>query len=230
MSRIQLEVIVQSVGDARAAEEGGADRLEVVRSIEHGGLTPALDVVHEIAAAVRLPMRVMVRENAGFTIGNGELRRLQEAAASLEAANVDGIVIGFAGGGSLRLPDLENVLSAASRVRVTFHRAFDSLDDPIAAIPLVARCAQVDRILTSGGTGAPAARVETLRRYAKVAGRLTMVAGGGVDDAAAAMFAQSNCVTEIHIGRAARADRVPGSPVAARSVAAIRALLDREPA
>ena len=230
MSRITLEVIVQSIADARAAADGGADRLEVVRSIEQGGLTPAIEVVHAIAASVRLPMRVMVRENAGFTIGDGELRRLQEAAMSLEAANVDGIVIGFADGEGVRLPDLESVLSAARRVRVTFHRAFDALDAPIVAIPLIARCAQVDRILTSGGDGTLATRVETLRRYTRVAGRLTIVAGGGVDEAAAALFAQSNCVNEIHIGRAARADRVPGSPVAARSVAAIRALLDREPA
>jgi len=229
MARTTLEVIVQSLADARAAEDGGADRLEVVRSIEQGGLTPAIDLVHEIAAAVRLPMRVMVRENGGFSIGDFELRRLQESAALLEAANVDGIVIGFAAGGALRLPDLERVLSAAPRVPVTFHRAFDSLDDPTAAIPSIARCPQVDRILTSGGNGTPAARVETLERYSKAAGRLTIVAGGGVDEAAAAMFARSKCVDEIHIGRAARADRLPGSPVAARSVAAIRALLDREP-
>jgi copper homeostasis protein len=37
-----LEVIVLSVEDARAAEEGGADRLEVVRDIHLGGLTPPL--------------------------------------------------------------------------------------------------------------------------------------------------------------------------------------------
>lgn len=230
MSRIRLEVIVQSVADARAAEAGGADRLEVVRSIEQGGLTPAMDLVDEIAAAVRLPMRVMVRENAGFTIDDGELRQLQDAASALEAANVDGIVIGFADHKGPRLPDLESVLSAAPRVRVTFHRAFDSLDDPIAAIPLIASCAQIDRILTSGGNGTPAARLERLRRYSMVAGRLIIVAGGGVDDQAAAMFARSKCVDEVHIGRAARADRRAGSPVAARSVATIRALLDREPA
>jgi len=227
MARTTLEVIVQSLADARAAENGGADRLEVVRSIVQGGLTPAIDLVHEIAAAVRLPMRVMVRENAGFAIDDGELCRLQDSATALEAANVDGIVIGFADRGRLRLADLECVLSAAARVRVTFHRAFDELEDPIAAIPLIAGCAQVDRILTSGGNGPLAERVETLQRYSKAAGRLTIVAGGGVTNEAAAMFARSTCVDEIHIGRAARADRRPGSAVSERCVAAVRALLDR---
>src|SRR5512145_2202459 len=78
--RMILEIIVQSLDDARAALEGGADRLEGVRAIEDGGLTPPLELVHEIAAHVGLPLRVMVRENAGFRIHEGELDRLQRAA------------------------------------------------------------------------------------------------------------------------------------------------------
>ena len=226
MPRLVLEVIVQSVADARAAAEGGADRLEVVRAIDVGGLTPALDLVHEVAAAVRLPLRVMVRGNNDFTIREGELVSLQAAARSLAAANVDGIVMGFADRGELRMPDLDAVLAAAPRVSVTFHRAFDSLVDPLAALPMIAACAQVDRILTSGGNGTPEARAQVLRRYSQAAGRLTLTAGGGVDDTVAAMLARSGCIDEIHIGRAARADRVSGSPVSARCVATIRALLD----
>ena len=64
--RIVLEVIVESVADAREAARGGADRLEVVRALELGGLTPPLTLVREIAEAVSLPLRVMVRGNAGY--------------------------------------------------------------------------------------------------------------------------------------------------------------------
>ena len=225
-TRLTLEVIVQSVADARAAAEGGADRLEVVRAIDVGGLTPALDLVHEIAAAVRLPLRVMVRGNNDFTIRDGELVSLQAAARSLEAANVDGIVMGFADGAELRMPDLDAVLAAAPRVSVTFHRAFDSLADPLKALPVVAACAQVDRILSRGGHGTPEARVQVLRRYSQAAGRLTIIAGGGIDDTVAAMFARSGCVREIHIGRAARADGNAESAVSAHRVANLRRILD----
>ena len=225
-TRLTLEVIVQSVADARAAAEGGADRLEVVRAIDVGGLTPALDLVHEIAAAVRLPLRVMVRGHNDFTIRDGQLVSLQAEARSLEAANVDGIVMGFADRGELRMPDLDAVLAAAPRVSVTFHRAFDSLADPLKALPVVAACAQVDRILSSGGNGPPEARVQVLRRYSQAAGRLIVIAGGGVDDRVAAMFARSGCVREIHIGRAARADGNAESPVSARRVASLRRILD----
>ena len=63
-----LEVIVQSVEDALAAEAGGADRLEVVREIERDGLSPSLDLVRAISSATRVPLRVMVRESNTFTV------------------------------------------------------------------------------------------------------------------------------------------------------------------
>ena len=57
-----LEVIVSSLEDAKQAEAGGADRLEVVRDLEVGGLTPDFQLVEQIAGAVRIPIRVMLRE------------------------------------------------------------------------------------------------------------------------------------------------------------------------
>ena len=91
-------MIVQTVDDARAAEDGGADRLEVVRDIGVGGLTPAIALVAAIQAATRLPLRVMVRENDGFTSALASWRVFGGVAA-LEAHGVDGVVMGFARNG-----------------------------------------------------------------------------------------------------------------------------------
>ena len=66
MRRPLLEVIAASVADAKAAQEGGADRLEIVRDLDQGGLTPPFDLVEEIAAAVEIPIRVMLRETPDF--------------------------------------------------------------------------------------------------------------------------------------------------------------------
>ena len=60
-----LEVIACTVEDAVAAEKGGADRLEIISRFDVGGLTPAPELVRAIKAKVSLPLRVMVRENAG---------------------------------------------------------------------------------------------------------------------------------------------------------------------
>ena len=65
--------------------------------------------------------------------------------------------------------------------------------------------AQIDRILTSGGEGSPMARCERLHEYQELAGsRLTIIAGGGVDEEVLRLLAQRKVMREVHVGRAAR--------------------------
>jgi copper homeostasis protein len=223
--RLVLEVIVQSVSDARAAARGGADRLEVVRAINQGGLTPPVSLVRAIAAETALPLRVMVRENAGYAMDAGELSVLRLAAAQFAAAGVDGIVIGFARAGELSMADLTRVLEPTPGVRVTFHRAFDSLRDPLSAIDRLSHLPQIDRILTRGGDRTPATRSERLREFAARAGRrFEIIAGGGVDDEALSVFARTGCVREVHVGRAARDGGDPEGPVSIERVCRLREL------
>ena len=133
-----LEVIVQSMEDARAAAAGGADRLEVVRAIERDGLTPPMDLVRAIAAETGLPLRGMVRDEDGFGVsGHGRLAALQRAFAAFAACGVDGAVTGFARDGDLDLEVTAHVLSAAPTLNVTFHRAFDTVRDQTAALALL---------------------------------------------------------------------------------------------
>ncbi len=214
-----LEVIVSSVEDARAAEAGGADRLEIVRDLEAGGLTPPLDLVRAIAAETLLPLRVMVRANDGYDLRAGELHQLRRAAADFGALGVDGLVIGFASGGEPRLDDVARVLEAAPGVRATFHRAFDQLRDPAGAIDRIAALPQIDRILTSGGGGTADERAARLAEYSARAGdRLTIIAGYAVDEAMIEAIARTGCVREAHVGRAVREDDRQDGPVSAERV------------
>ena len=128
----------------------------------------------------------MVRENAGYELAPGELPALRRAAAAFVEAGVDGIVIGFATAGEIVLDDLLQVIDGLPPVRITFHRAFDSLRDPLATIPRLTAVTSIDRILTSGGNGtrepSDAQRLASYRALA--AGRIEIIAGGGVDDEA----------------------------------------------
>lgn len=220
-----IEVIVQTVPDARQATRGGADRLEVVRSIGDGGLTPPLTLVRAIMQETSLPLRVMVRENAGYTMNADELPRLRAAAADFEGLGVDGVVIGFADHGRLVLDDVRRVLEAAPAVRVTFHRAFDQLQDPVSAIDDLVRIPSIDRILTDGGGGDAASRCERLSEYRERAGnRLEILAGGGVDEAIFVQLVKTSCVREIHVGRLAREGDDPEGAVSADRVRRLRDL------
>lgn len=223
-----LEVIVQSVADAREAARGGADRLEVVRAIEDGGLTPPLTLVQQIAAAVPLPLRVLVRENAGYSTHPGERQALRRAAAAFAEAGVDGLVVGFAHAGKPELDRVEDVLERARDANVTFHRAFDQLSDPLSAIDAIARIPRIDRVLTSGGEGTAAERCERLLAYQERAGdRLTIIAGGGIDAELLISLVQSGFVKEVHVGRAARENGDLHGAVSTARVARLQEIVQR---
>ena len=224
-SSILLEVIVQSLADAREAARGGADRLEVVRDIRLGGLTPPLTLVRTIARETSLPLRVMLRENAGYDTTREEVSTLRRAARELAAEGIDGLVVGFARDGLPGLDEVRSVLDAAPGVAVTFHRAFDQLQDPIEAIDRIAAIEQIDRILTDGGGGTPADRCDRLREYAaRAGGRVEIIAGGGVDEALFALIVSTKSVREVHVGRLARDGGNQEAPVSAARVRRLREL------
>lgn len=225
MARLVLEVIVLSVADARLAAEGGADRLEVVREIGLGGLTPPVSLVHAIARETGLPLRVMLRENGGYDTNASEIAAMRKAAAEFAALGVDGLVTGFARGGEALIDETAAVLQDVPGVSVTFHRAFDQVRDRLRTIDRVSAIAHVDRILTDGGTGAPSERCARLREWRDRAGSaIALIAGGGVDDEAVRWFARHECVGEVHVGRAAREGGDQQGPVSLSRVRRLREL------
>ena len=216
-----VEVIACSLTDAIAAENGGAGRLEIVRSGEVGGLTPSVALVGEIVAAVSIPVRVMLRENSGFEVaGEIEIAALCSAAREFSLLGVDGIVIGFLRGRDVDLPVLKRVLSAAPTLKATFHRAFEELPDHEAAVASLKRLPQFDRILASP------AHVHNLNRLVEcAASELTIIAGGGLDRASLESLLQSSPIREFHFGRAVRYGNDIRQPVDSALVRELAALL-----
>jgi copper homeostasis protein len=218
--RLALEVIASSVEDAVEAARGGAHRLEIVRDLHRGGLTPSIDLVRRIQREVPLPLRVMVRESDGFACGSADDRRaLIEQAAALDALHVDGIVVGWTHDGAIDEETLGQVLQAAPSLRATFHHTFDTLSDPEGALRVLKRHARIDRVLTDGGTGDWPSRCATLTRYVEWAGpQIRVLPGGGVDADGLRALAACGALTEAHVGRAARIGRGVEGRVSAEAV------------
>ncbi|HKV35434.1 MAG TPA: copper homeostasis protein CutC [Pyrinomonadaceae bacterium] len=202
-----LEVIACSVADAIEAEKGGAGRLEIVRDLKRGGLTPPFELVEEIKRAVDLPVRVMLRESDGFeTSGEAEIERLCVAAKRFASLGVDGYVLGFLKNGEVDIELTQRVLACAPQTRTTFHHAFEEARDQLRALSAIKRLPQVDRVLSHGGTDDLASRVRRLGEYEKVAApELIILAGGGIDAGAISKIASATSIREFHVGRAARA-------------------------
>lgn len=201
-----LEVIACSLADAVAAEQGGADRLEIISHFEVGGLTPPLDLVRAIIAAVRIPVRVMLRESEPFQIDDAiERQQLCHLAAELAQLPVDGLVCGFLRGDRIDHELLAQVLRHASGMKCTFHRAFEELSDSDTAISELRSYPQVDRILTSGGTGSDEQKMERLKRCAHLAApEITILAGGNLTESMALKLRAETDLHEFHVGRVVR--------------------------
>lgn len=219
-----LEVIAETVEDAREAEQGGAGRLELVRDLTRGGLTPALTLIEAVVKAVGIPVRVMLRESEAFVLADpGEPRRLHTVAREAHACGAAGFVLGFLRDGAPNVSAVREVLGPLAGP-VTFHRAFDDVERPLDAIAALALDARIDRVLTSGGAGAWGARLTGLKALRRAAPpQLTILPGGGIDDEALRDLAQGG-FSEAHVGRAARVPPEHHGRVRASRVAQLVAL------
>lgn len=227
MSRPILEVIALTAQDARAAESGGADRLELVTDMAADGLTPSVADFAAIRAAVTVPLRVMLRIRDGFT--PGDLDDLLARAAALRAEGADQFVLGFLDAdGAVDLTATRAVADAIAGCPWTFHRAIDHGADRSAVRAAVADLPGLDTFLTSGApTGVDAGQIVLEGELAKDGEpgyRQQILVGGGlraehVPGLRAAGF------DAFHIGGAARADGWH-TPVDPAKVAVWRTLTD----
>ncbi|WEG13198.1 copper homeostasis protein CutC [Pullulanibacillus sp. KACC 23026] len=151
---MEIEVIVQNEQDARIAEKAGADRLELVATMEEGGLTPNLRVIEQVLASVNVPVFVMVRPHSRhFCYRGADLEVIKETLSVVTNCQADGIVFGCLNEKKeVDVPVLETVLSLKGDLKMTFHRAFDEVMDQTAAYQTLCRySSRIERILTSGG-------------------------------------------------------------------------------
>ncbi len=201
-----LEVIACSVSDAIEAERGGAGRLEIVRDLNRGGLTPALTLVKEIKQQVAIPVRVMLRESDGFEVSDeDEIKRLCNAANAFASLGVDGLVLGFLKNGIVDVDLTQKVLAFAPNLKATFHHAFESAADQHDALRQIKSLWKIDRVLSHGGGDDLESRIGRLAKYQEEAGpELTILAGGRVDANAIARIGAATAIREFHVGRAAR--------------------------
>jgi copper homeostasis protein len=61
----KIEICVEGIDGLVAAQEGGADRVELCASLLEGGLTPSLGVVREALRVATIPFHVIIRPRGG---------------------------------------------------------------------------------------------------------------------------------------------------------------------
>jgi copper homeostasis protein len=225
-----LEIIAMGPADAAAAEAGGADRIEVVTSMDADGLSPEPAVVESIRRRTSIPMRVMLRINDGFTTTPAELARLRVLATDYAHAGAEGFVLGFL------TPTLEIDL-AATMVLVevlgdlpwTFHRAVDNALDTDKAWWDLRGLPGLSQVLTAGSVRGVESGAEELihRARSDPFAASHIMAGGGLQAEYVPWLAQAG-IRAFHVGSAARPSGSWKAYVDAGYVRTWRTLIDDE--
>lgn len=226
-----LEIIAINLADVKAANEYGADRIELVTGIAEGGLTPSIGLVEAAVAASRIPVNVMVRPHSqSFRYGEDDVAVMLRDINAIGRAGATGIVFGALDDtGGIDIPLLKQVLAAANEARldVTFHRAFDELQDQLSAWRTLAAYPSISRILTSGGRAPAPQALPRLRelRTASLDGGPCILAGHGLTPETLDLVLRETGVPEVHFGSAVREDGTFSSPISTDKVRHIKQIM-----
>lgn len=200
-ARIVVEVAVDSVAGAAAAEAAGATRIELCSGLLEGGLTPSSGLLHAVRDAIKIPVFAMVRPRGGdFLYDDDEFDVMQRDVRQLRAGGADGIVTGaLTADGQLDDARLGRLRDLTAELPITCHRAFDLCADPLAALTRL-RQLGIERVLTSGQSAAAPSGAEQIATFVAAAGEAPIVmAGAGVRaDNAAELVTRTGC-SELHL-------------------------------
>lgn len=199
---VLVEVCVDSVASAVAAERGGAARIELCSSLIEGGVTPSAGLIETTRAAVSLPVHVMIRPRGGdFCYDDAEFAVMKRDIAIAKQLGSDAVVFGILDiNGQVDMARTQQLLDLARPLPVTFHRAFDMTADLPRALEDL--CALgIDRVLTSGGESTALEGCENIARLVQQSrGRIALMAGSGVKPENARSLVEQTGVREIHVG------------------------------
>jgi copper homeostasis protein len=177
-----LEISVESVEAAMAAERGGADRIEICGDLSAGGLTPAGSLMIGTRANVQLPIFAMIRPRAGnFVYSNEEFAAMKKSIKLAKQLQVDGVVLGILKADSrIDARRTRELVTFAAPAPVTFHRAFDACADLQTSLEDVIKTG-ASRLLTSGGKQTAPEALGVLGELVRVSGeRVIVMAGSGL--------------------------------------------------
>jgi copper homeostasis protein len=199
---IVVEVCVDSVASAVAAERGGAARVELCSDLLEGGITPSAGLIATVRSRISIGLLPIIRPRPGdFCYSEQEMEIMGRDIETAKELGADGVVVGILDPeGKVDVERTRQLVELAKPLSVTFHRAFDMSSDIFGALESVCQTG-AKRILTSGGEQTCFEGIDVIAALVKSArGRVAVMAGGGIGHKDAPTIVERTGVREIHVG------------------------------
>ena len=91
----KFEICANSVASCIAAQEGGADRVELCAGIPEGGTTPSYGMIRNARKSIDIALNVIIRPRGGdFLYSESELEEMLYDIAVAKELGADGLVFG----------------------------------------------------------------------------------------------------------------------------------------
>lgn len=199
MEQIKLEVCCGDMQSVLAAKEGGADRIELCQALEVDGLTPSAEMMAE-AIGLGIPVQVLIRPKEGdFVYDEAEVETMLKEIRLAKRLGANGVVIGaLKPDGSIDEETIRRLVSEATGLSITFHRAFDVCSQPAEALEQIVSLG-CHRLLTSGQAPSAEQGIPLIKKLVEQSGgRLIIMPGAGVSQENARRILSETGAHEIH--------------------------------
>lgn len=148
---ILLEACVGCYEEAKRAEMQGADRIELCDNLGEGGTTPSYGTIYLAKKNINIPIAVIIRPRGGdFVYSNDEFEIMKRDIMICKELGVETVVLGILNrDNTIDIDRTRELVELANGLKVTFHMAFDEIDNKIEALNQLISMG-IHRVLTKG--------------------------------------------------------------------------------
>lgn len=152
-NKLILEACVETLKDALATEQRGANRIELCSALDRDGLTPSHELTLQCLQQLSIPVMAMVRPRGGdFVYSEAEIMQMEVEIEFFKHSGVAGVVFGLlTNENTIDIENTQRLAKQAFPLEVTFHKAIDYTMDPFKSFQELNAVEGITRVLTSGG-------------------------------------------------------------------------------
>lgn len=183
MQKAIVECCANSVSSALTAIQAGANRIELCKNLENGGETPDYSDILELRNLTNIDLHILILPKANnFIYSNKDFKKIIEDIQFCKKNNINGVVIGALNKDlSINMKQTKELVEIARPMRVTFHRAFDTIFKLENDLNKIIECG-CDYLLTSGQKPNVDDGLNNISKLVKQSSqKIKIIAGGGVN-------------------------------------------------